>query len=49
MRDIQLKKMKEQDIEFHGWECVSLILKNRVIDFVIKDEDHLFMLINFMI
>ncbi len=44
------KKLKiNKDIPFYSWECLTLILKNRDIDLVIKDESKMKIFIMFLI
>jgi len=33
---------------FYAWQCVTLHLENKTLDFVITDEEALFTFINFM-
>lgn len=40
-------RIKDYDGEFHSWECVSLLLRDHTIDFVVKDEGQCMALLNF--
>jgi len=33
---------------FYSWQCISIYLDYKTLDFVIEDEDHLFAFINFI-
>jgi len=43
---LRLLKEYESWQPFYCWQCVSLKLKNRTVDFVIEDEEALFSFIN---
>jgi hypothetical protein len=35
---LKISQYDDADLEFYGWECISLKLPTRTIDFVIKDD-----------
>jgi len=35
---LKISQYDDTDLEFYGWECISLKLPTRTIDFVIKDD-----------
>ena len=38
-----------ENLPFYAWECISIHLKERTIDLVIKERNHLFCLLKFLI
>ena len=40
---------KQHKIPFYSWECISLQLKEREVDLVIKSEEHMKMFIKFLV
>ena len=38
INSLEISKINDEDIPFQSWQCISLSLKHRDVDLVIKDE-----------
>jgi hypothetical protein len=38
INSLEISKINDEDIPFQSWQCISLNLKHRDVDLVIKDE-----------
>lgn len=41
INSLEITKISDEDIPFYSWECISLNLRHRDVDLVIKDEKHM--------
>jgi hypothetical protein len=45
----QIKRRDIHRLPFYAWNCITLQLKNRDVDIVIKDENHMDLMLKFLI
>jgi len=45
----KIYRSSSEKIPFYAWECLSIILSNRTVNLIIRNENQMMMFINFLI